>query len=50
MRRRTWLLALALIVTGCATMGGYQPTVDPYKDPHAARIPSDEARTTRWSS
>jgi len=38
-----WLLALALIVAGCATMGGYQPTVDPYNDPHAARIPSDEA-------
>src|ERR1051325_6294121 len=41
--RQTWVLALALIVAGCATMGGYQPTVDPYDDPHAARIPSDEA-------
>src|SRR5438067_12199881 len=43
MHARTWLLALALTVAGCATMGGYQPTVDPYDDPHAARIPSDEA-------
>src|SRR5438094_8457942 len=43
MHARTWLLALALTVAGCATMGGYQPTVDPYNDPHAARIPSDEA-------
>ena len=43
MYTRKWLLALALIVAGCATMGGYQPTVDPYNDPHAARIPSDEA-------
>ena len=43
MHTRTWLLALALTVAGCATMGGYQPTVDPYDDPHAARIPSDEA-------
>jgi len=43
MYTRTWLLALALTVAGCATMGGYQPTVDPYNDPHAARIPSDEA-------
>ena len=40
---RKSLLALALIVAGCATMGGYQPTVDPYDDPHAARIPCDEA-------
>ena len=40
---RKSLLALALVVAGCATMGGYQPTVDPYDDPHAARIPSDEA-------
>src|SRR5881396_1307244 len=43
MHTRTWLLALALTVAGCATMGGYQPTVDPYDDPHAARIPGDEA-------
>ena len=43
MYTRKWLLALALTVAGCATMGGYQPTVDPYNDPHAARIPSDEA-------
>ena len=43
MDTRKWLLALTLIVAGCATMGGYQPTVDPYNDPHAARIPSDEA-------
>jgi len=43
MYARKWLLALALTVAGCATMGGYQPTVDPYNDPHAARIPSDEA-------
>src|SRR5437870_13166531 len=40
---RKSLLALALVVAGCATMGGYQPTVDPYDDPHAARIPCDEA-------
>src|SRR5712692_6029823 len=43
MHTRIWLLALALTVAGCATMGGYQPTVDPYNDRHAARIPSDEA-------
>ncbi len=43
MSRRKWLPALALIVAGCATMGGYQPTVDPYNDPYAGRIPRDEA-------
>src|SRR2546426_3993032 len=43
MYTRTWMLALALVVAGCATMGGYQPTVDPYGDSHAARIPGDEA-------
>ena len=43
MYTRKWLLALALIVAGCATMGGYQPTVDPYNDPYAGRIPRDEA-------
>jgi outer membrane lipoprotein SlyB len=38
------LVALALAVAaGCATMGGYRPTVDPYNDPHAGRIPQDEA-------
>ena len=42
MHTRIWLLALALTVAGCATMGGYQPTVDPYNDRHAARIPGDE--------
>ena len=40
---RAGLVAVALAVGGCATMGGYQPTVDPYNDPHAGRIPRDEA-------
>ena len=43
MYTRACLVALALTVAGCATMGGYQPTVDPYNDPHAGRIPHDEA-------
>jgi outer membrane lipoprotein SlyB len=43
MHTRTWLLGLAFAVAGCATMGGYRPTVDPYNDPYAARIPQDEA-------
>ena len=37
------LVALVFMVAGCATMGGYQPTVDPYNDPYAGRIPRDEA-------
>ena len=40
---RAGLVALVLTVAGCATMGGYQPTVDPYNDPYAGRIPRDEA-------
>src|SRR5256885_13281284 len=43
MYTRACLVALALTVAGCATMGGYQPTVDPYNDPYAGRIPHDEA-------
>ena len=43
MYTRACLVALALTVAGCATMGGYQPTVDPFNDPHAGRIPHDEA-------
>src|SRR2546429_8273671 len=44
MDMRKWMLAVAvIIIAGCATIGGYQPTVDPYNDPDAARIPSDEA-------
>src|SRR5207302_5916602 len=40
---RAGFVALVLTVAGCATMGGYQPTVDPYNDPYASRIPRDEA-------
>src|SRR5881392_3960227 len=43
MYTRACLVALALTVAGCATMGGYQPTVDPFNDPYAGRIPHDEA-------
>ena len=43
MHTRTWFIGLALVLAGCATMGGYQPTVDPYNDPYAARIPRDQA-------
>src|SRR2546428_9133322 len=43
MYTRACLVALAFTVAGCATMGGYQPTVDPFNDPYAGRIPHDEA-------
>jgi outer membrane lipoprotein SlyB len=42
MAGRTIVLACALAVAGCAEMGGYRPTVDPYNDPHADRITQDE--------
>lgn len=32
--------ALAALA-GCATYGGWQPTVDPYNDPNPAAIPAD---------
>ena len=43
MYTRACLVALALTVAGCATMGGYHPPVDPFNDPYAGRIPHDEA-------
>src|SRR5579875_2623927 len=45
MKTHTGALLAAVVVAfaGCATMGGYRPTVDPYNDPHASRIPRDES-------
>ncbi len=34
---------LGLLFTGCASRGGYAPTVDPYGDPNAGRISQDTA-------
>src|SRR5215813_12279270 len=42
MHRTTMGLVYLLTVVGCASMGGYKPTVDPYNDRHANRIPQDE--------
>lgn len=36
------VLATALIATGCATYGGYQPVVDTYNDPNAYRLQQDQ--------
>jgi hypothetical protein len=36
-----FLLLVALIFSGCASHGGYRPTVDPYGDPRADRIGQD---------
>lgn len=32
----------AVIMTGCASKGGWSPTVDPYGDPNAANIERDK--------
>jgi len=40
-QRITFLLLVALVFSGCATHGGYRPTVDPYGDPRADRIGQD---------
>jgi len=37
------ILISAAIASGCATYGGYQPAVDTYNDPNAARLPQDQA-------
>ena len=37
------VLASAVIASGCATYGGYQPVVDSYNDPNASRIQQDMA-------
>ena len=38
-----WCLGFALAVAGCASQGGYRPTVDTYGDPNAERLSQDEA-------
>jgi len=35
------VLASTLVVNGCATYGGWQPTVDPYNDPNPQAIQFD---------
>lgn len=40
-RKSALLLLVALIFSGCASHGGYRPTVDPYGDPRADRIGQD---------
>jgi hypothetical protein len=37
------IAVVTLIANGCATYGGYQPTVDPYNDPNIGRLQQDEA-------
>ena len=38
-----FVFASAIIATGCATYGGYQPTVDTYNDRNIGRIEQDKA-------
>ena len=35
------VLLIAIMVSGCASHGGYRPTVDPYGDPRADHIGQD---------
>lgn len=37
------VLATVIVANGCATYGGYQPTVDPYNDPNIGRLQQDAA-------
>lgn len=36
------VIATAVIATGCATYGGYEPVVDTYNDPNAYRLQQDQ--------
>jgi hypothetical protein len=40
-QRFAFLLVVVLVFSGCASHGGYRPTVDPYGDPRADRIGQD---------
>lgn len=42
MRLLAGLVAMGVVISGCASMGGYRPTVDPYNDPNAAHLAQDE--------
>lgn len=35
------IIAGTILLTGCYSQGGYQPTVDPYNNPNAHRIDQD---------
>ena len=37
------VIAVTIIANGCASYGGYQPTVDPYNDPNIGRLEQDKA-------
>lgn len=44
------VVAVSVIaVTGCASYGNWQPTVDPYGDPNAHRIGADLAECRQWA-
>lgn len=36
------ILVSVVVLTGCASQGGWSPTVDPYGDPNAANIERDK--------
>jgi uncharacterized protein YcfJ len=41
------VIASAIVATGCATYGGYQPVVDTYNNPNAYRLPQDQEECRR---
>ncbi|HZP40806.1 MAG TPA: glycine zipper family protein [Candidatus Binatia bacterium] len=47
MMGRGFIVLASLALAGCASMGGYRPTVDPYNDPHKERLAQDEAECRR---
>ena len=45
-----FVLCGSILLTACASQTGWSPTVDPYKDPNAARIPQDTAECKQLAS
>jgi uncharacterized protein YcfJ len=46
----TVLVAGSVLMTGCAEVSGWTPTVDPYNDRNAGRIPQDTAECKQLAS
>jgi hypothetical protein len=44
------VIVVSILLTACAQVSGYQPTVDPYNDRNANMIPQDQAQCGQLAS
>ncbi|MDD5083997.1 MAG: glycine zipper family protein [Candidatus Moranbacteria bacterium] len=50
-KRNLFILSIAaVLISGCAQVGGWRPTVDSYNDPHAYRLGQDMAECRQLAS